>query len=78
MKVGTLDCFTFICDYVASIIDTALVLRQLVLRDLFLNLKMSPWAASNYQYWEKYVDFFVEIKSWVKKVVRGKEKEYMK
>ena len=48
MKEETLDCFSFISDVVVVIFGAAPVLRQLVLRNLGLRLKMSPWAASIY------------------------------
>ena len=46
MKEETIDCFVFLHDAVAALVYAALVLRQLVLQDIGLRLKMSPWTYS--------------------------------
>ena len=75
MKGETLDWFVFILGAVAELVDEATVLRQMILRDLVLSLKMIPWADSNSQYNKNYVYFCVKRKSLGRGVVRGKEKE---
>ena len=72
MKGETLDCFDFLCDGVAALVDAAPVLRQLLLRNLVVSLKISPCSASNFQYCKSCLVYCVERKSSDIIVVRGK------
>ena len=60
MKKETLDCFSFLRNAVAAIVEEAPVLRKLVLRDIVISFKISPWSHSSSLYCKGYVDFCVE------------------
>ena len=48
MRGETLDSFAFLRDVIAALADATPVLRQLVLRDISISLKISLWAASRF------------------------------
>ena len=46
MKEETLYYFSFLCNAIVTLVDASPVLRQLVIRNLGMSLKMISWQAS--------------------------------